>query len=266
MDTVDISLLCASLSIHNRDGPIQLLDGILMNDAKKRLSLNLVGKILSNKMVNRDAFMRVVGKIWQVRHDVDIESIDGNMFSLQFIDEYDLERVIYGGPWSFDKVLIVMEKPEGKGSIDSLRLNWADFWVQIHQVPLIYMTKEIGRFLRGMIGQVLDVDRGASGDCVGKFLCVRVRVNILNSLKCCLRVDILGDGSKTIMILRYDRLLSHCLRCGMVNHITHECIDDEPVPNVEGKENFPFGIWLRANGSPRKQFSTIIEEVHSFHR
>ncbi|KAK2662525.1 hypothetical protein Ddye_001099 [Dipteronia dyeriana] len=186
MDTVDISLLCTSLSIHNRDGPVQLLDGNLMNDAKKRLSLKLVGKILSNKMVNRNAFMRVIGKIWQVRHGVDIESIAGNMFSFQFRDEYDLDKVIYGGPWSFDNALIAMEKLKGKGSIDSLNFNWADFWLQIHQVPLIFMTKEIGRFLGGRIGQVLDIDGG-----------------------------------------RFS-------------------------PIVEGKENFPFGIWLRATGSQRK--------------
>ncbi|TXG72934.1 hypothetical protein EZV62_001513 [Acer yangbiense] len=252
MDSMDISLLCASLSIDNHDAPVQLLDGNLMNDAKERLSLSLVGKILSNKMVNRDAFMRVIGKIWQVRHGVDIESIASNMFSFQFRDKFDLERVLSGGPWSFDNALIAMERPEGKGSIDSLNFYWADFWVQIHQVPLICMTKEIGRFLGGMIGQVLEVDGGASGDCVRKFLRVRVRVNISNSLKRCLRVDNLGDGAETIMILIYERLPSHCLKCGMVNHITSECTDNEPIPIVEGKENFPFGIWLRATGYPRK--------------
>ncbi|TXG52995.1 hypothetical protein EZV62_022164 [Acer yangbiense] len=145
-----------------------------------------------------------------------------------------------------------MEKPEGKGSIDSLSFNQADFWIQIHQIPLLCMTKDIGRFLGGMIGEVLDVEGGASGDCVGKFMRVRVRVNISGSLKRCLRVDILGDKAETVMMLRYKRLPNHYFKCGMINHTTSECLDEEPVPIVDGKLNFPFGIWLRASSSPRK--------------
>ncbi|TXG58129.1 hypothetical protein EZV62_015958 [Acer yangbiense] len=59
-------------------------------------------------------------------------------------------------------------------------------------IPLLCMTKEIGRFLGGMIGEVLEVDGGASRDCVGKFM---------------------------------------------------------RIPVVNGKANFPFGLWLRASGS-----------------
>ncbi|TXG53886.1 hypothetical protein EZV62_019142 [Acer yangbiense] len=224
MDSVDIALLCASLSINNREGPVQVLDGKLRSDARNRLSLSLVGMILSSRLVNRDAFMRVIGKIWQVKHGVDIESISGNIFSFQFRDVYDLDRVLTGGPWSFDNTLIAMEKPEGKGLIDSLS---------------------------GMIGEVLEVDGGASGDCVGKFMRVRVWIDISGSLKRCLRVNILGDIAETVMVLRYERLPNHCFRCGMINHITSECIDEAPIPVVDGKKVFPFGIWLRDTRSPR---------------
>ncbi|TXG48914.1 hypothetical protein EZV62_024789 [Acer yangbiense] len=156
MDSEDIASLYASLSINSRDGPVQLLDGNLMNDAKHRLSLCLVGTILSSKWVNRDAFMRVIGKFWQVKKGLDIESVLGNIFSFHFRDEYDLNRVSSGSPWSFDNALIAMEKPVGMGTMESLSFSQADFWVQIHQVPLLCITKEIGRFLGGMIGAVLD--------------------------------------------------------------------------------------------------------------
>ncbi|KAK0588601.1 hypothetical protein LWI29_003108 [Acer saccharum] len=182
MDSEDITSLCASLSICSRDGPIQLLNDKLMVEAKQRLSLCIKGKILLSKRVNREAFMCVIGKIWQVRKGMDIESVIGNTFTFHFRDVYDLNRVISGGPWSFDNALLAMEKPVGKGTIESLRFNQADFWVQIHQVPLLCMTKEIGRFLGGMIGEVLKVDGGVSGDCLGKFMWVRVRVNIEKSL------------------------------------------------------------------------------------
>ncbi|KAK4844925.1 hypothetical protein QYF36_026091 [Acer negundo] len=49
--------------------------------------------------------MRVIGKIWQVKSGLDIESVSGNIFTFHFREMYDLERVISGDPWSFDNVL-----------------------------------------------------------------------------------------------------------------------------------------------------------------
>ncbi|TXG60691.1 hypothetical protein EZV62_015264 [Acer yangbiense] len=198
MESEDISALCASLSINSRDGPTQLLNEKLMVEAKHRLSLCVMGKVLTSKRVNREAFMRVIRKIWQVRKGMEIKSITGNTFTFHFRDAYNLERVMSCGPWSFDNALLAMERPIGKGTVESLKFNQADFSVQIHQVPLLCMTRGIGRFLGGMIGIVLEVDGGTLGDCVGKFMRVRVRVNIEKSLTRCLRVDI-GDGVITTM-------------------------------------------------------------------
>ncbi|TXG59832.1 hypothetical protein EZV62_014405 [Acer yangbiense] len=224
MESEDITSLCASLTISSRDGPMQLLECNLMVEASHRLSLCMVGKVLSKKRVNRDAFMRVIGKIWQVQKGVDIESVTGNTFTFHFKDESDLNRVISGSPWSFDNTLIAMSKPVGKGTIESLIFDQVDFWVQIHQVPLLCMTREIGRLLGGMIGEVLDIDGGTLGD----------------------------YGSETIMVLRYERLPNHCFIYGMVCHTTSECTENDPIPIVNGKKEFPFSLWLRASGSLRK--------------
>ncbi|TXG60388.1 hypothetical protein EZV62_014961 [Acer yangbiense] len=252
MDSDDISSLCASLSLNSLDGPVQLLDDRMKCEAINRLSLCLVGKILSNKWVNRDAFMRVIGKIWQVKKGLDIESVSGNIFTFHFKDAWDMNKVILGSPWSFDNALMVLEKPVGMGTIESLKFCQADFWVQIHKIPILCMTKEIGRFLGGMIGEVLDIDGGNSGDCEGKFMRVRIRMDITKSLKRCLLVDIMGDGTETIMILRYERLPNHCFKCGMVYHNTAKCSEESSRILVNGKEEHPFGLWLRVSGSQRK--------------
>ncbi|TXG52368.1 hypothetical protein EZV62_021537 [Acer yangbiense] len=196
--------------------------------------------------------MRVIGKIWQVKKGIDIESVSGNVFSFHFRDEWDMEKVILGSPWSFDNVLMVLEKPVGMSTIESLKFSHADFWVQIHKIPILCMTKEIGRFLGSMIGEVLDIDGGNSGDCVGKFMRVRIRMDITKPLKRCLRVDIMGDGTETIMILRYERLPNHCFKCGLIDHSTAECKEEGSCSLVNGKEELPYGMWLRASGSQRK--------------
>ncbi|TXG60871.1 hypothetical protein EZV62_012234 [Acer yangbiense] len=90
---------------------------------------------------------------------------------------------------------------------------------------------------------------------------LEVRVDITKSLERCLRVDVLGDGIETTMILRYERLPNHCFKCGMVNHFTSECADEDPVPLVNGKAEFPFGIWLRASGLNKGSFNYKPREV-----
>ncbi|KAK2646063.1 hypothetical protein Ddye_021258 [Dipteronia dyeriana] len=144
----------------------------------QRMSLRLVGKILSNKSVNREAFIRVIGSIWQVRNGVEAESVTDNVFVFHFKSHEDRKLVIEKGPWSCDYALLMLEIPVGHGTIEKMEFSQPEFWVQIHQVPLQCMTNEITWSLGDMIGEVLDIDAGALRDCVGKFLRVRVQFDI----------------------------------------------------------------------------------------
>ena len=85
------------------------------------------------------------------------------------------------------------------------------------------MTKEIGRFLGSIIGEVVDVDGGDSRSYLVKFLRVRVILGIDKPLRRCLRVDILGDGVETVMLLKYERLLGFCFCCGHLGHTMRDC-------------------------------------------
>ncbi|KAK3211190.1 hypothetical protein Dsin_015896 [Dipteronia sinensis] len=87
------------------------------------------------------------------------------------------------------------------------------------------MTKDIGQFLGGMVGDVIDMDVGHSGKCSGEFLRVRINLDVTKPLRSCLRVDVMGDGNETIMLLQYERLPNHCFQCGHLGHSTRECSD-----------------------------------------
>ncbi|TXG53192.1 hypothetical protein EZV62_022361 [Acer yangbiense] len=164
MESEDIACLCASLSISEKDGPVHILEENLRDEAVLKMSLCLVGKILSNKTVNREAFMRVIGKIWRVNEGFEIESVTGNVYTFYFKNENDRQRVMSGGLWSFDNALMVLVKPEGKGTIESIQFRVTEFWVQIHQVPILCMTKKIGWVLGSLIGEVIEVDGGNAGE------------------------------------------------------------------------------------------------------
>ncbi|KAK3212710.1 hypothetical protein Dsin_017416 [Dipteronia sinensis] len=172
MDPEEVARLCASLSLTDRDGSVHMLEVNLRNEAVNRME------------------------------GFEIESVTGNVFTFHFNCEHDRQRVISGGPWSFSNALMVLTKPEGMGTIDSIQFQLAEFWVQIHQVPILCMTKKIGWFLGSLIGEVADVDGGNASEARGKFMRVKVRIELDKPLMRCLRIDILGDGVESILLLR----------------------------------------------------------------
>ncbi|KAK3211281.1 hypothetical protein Dsin_015987 [Dipteronia sinensis] len=136
-------------------------------------------KILSNKQVNRDAFISVIPNIWKFVEDFEIEVVSRNTFSFTFKNVNDQHQVLLGGPWSFDKALLVLEAPVGNGDVQNMTFNKMAFWVQIHNVPLFCMTVDIGKFLGGHDQRD-------------------------EQLRRMLRVDLMRYGKETTMLLRCD--------------------------------------------------------------
>ncbi|TXG72781.1 hypothetical protein EZV62_001360 [Acer yangbiense] len=92
------------------------------------------------------------------------------------------------------------------GEIGSLKFQREEFWVQIHNTPLLCMTNEIGEFLRRIIGDLVDIDVGMTGECFSKYLRVRVAIDVSKPLKRFLRMDLSGDDSESLLLLRYEKL------------------------------------------------------------
>ncbi|KAI9181350.1 hypothetical protein LWI28_014146 [Acer negundo] len=73
---------------------------------------------------------------------------------------------------------------------------------------------------------------------------LRVRVAILvdKPLRRFLRVDVLGDGEETIMLIQYERLPNFCFRCGLLGHMLWECPEnDKQGPLID--QELTYGNW-----------------------
>ncbi|KAL5773419.1 hypothetical protein ACOSQ2_013343 [Xanthoceras sorbifolium] len=69
MEGFDISNLYASLSLSENDGPIATLDTNFPRIGAQKLSSCLVGKVLSSKVINREAFQTILPKIWKTSQE-----------------------------------------------------------------------------------------------------------------------------------------------------------------------------------------------------
>ncbi|TXG60344.1 hypothetical protein EZV62_014917 [Acer yangbiense] len=97
---------------------------------------------------------------------------------------------------------------------------------------------------------VEDVDRCLVGKVLpgkkGKFMRVKVRIDISKALKRWLKLRLGKLEEVTMMNLKYERLPEFCFACGKIGHCIKECQDPEAKKAaLEGSQN-KFGSWLKA--------------------
>lgn len=66
----------------------------------ENIQLYLVGKILSSKFVNFEAFCSTMKNVWGVSGDTRFEVAGSNLFVIQFKSFFEKKRVLMGGPGS----------------------------------------------------------------------------------------------------------------------------------------------------------------------
>ncbi|TXG56336.1 hypothetical protein EZV62_017649 [Acer yangbiense] len=226
MRTKELARLCENLSIRDEDSEIHQIYEGLERDGVEDANHCLVGKVLSSRRVNREAFKSVIEQLWSPFGTVDIEVVGENIFMFYFNNPIDQDRIWNRGPWHFDRSLIVLEKPEGTGHISQFSFSRAKFWVQIHDIPIICMNRRMARWLAEQIGEVIDIPT-ESRDCWGKFLKVKVSIDISRPLKRWLRLKLDKSGNIVMIGLKYERLPKFCYACGRIGHSISDFSDVE---------------------------------------
>ena len=130
----------------------------------------LAEKILIMRGINKEGLKTAMQQAWRTVNEVKIESMGENTFLFKFASEGEKKRVLKGGPWHFDKALIVMTKPAGLGEVTKKNFTHVSFWVQILNVPIMCMNTEMLRELGESIRRVEEVATDVTGACFGKYI------------------------------------------------------------------------------------------------
>ncbi|KAH9728008.1 hypothetical protein KPL70_008866 [Citrus sinensis] len=163
-----------------------------------------------------------------------------NIFMFKFASEEEKKRVLMGGPWHFDRALIVLTEPTGIEDIKNQSFTHTTFWVQLHNIPIMCMNKEAIQKLGEKIGTVKKVETDEAGECIGQFARARISIDISQPLK---KIVFLqqADG-KTPMPILYEKLPDFCFYCAHIGHQYRECLRYKG----QQKEDLPYGGWMRA--------------------
>ena len=131
--------------------------------------------------------------------------------------------------------------------------SWGDFsltkfWAQVHNIPLHGMIEEIGEMLGDQIGTCSEVDCEEKGRCIGRFICVRVSIDISKPLLEEALI-ILSSTSKILWVnFIYERLPEFCFICDGIGYLQREYIKREGDSYRKS-----FRIWWLVKGNTKRE-------------
>ena len=94
-----------------------------------------------------------------------------------------MERVIKGGPWTFDQHLLVMKSLSVEDEPTVVELNHTELWVQVYNMSIGLQSKHVpryvGNFIEGFVKSDLrNLDRNWKA-----YMCIRVVLDIRKPMK-----------------------------------------------------------------------------------
>uniref|UniRef100_A0A803NTB2 DUF4283 domain-containing protein n=1 Tax=Cannabis sativa TaxID=3483 RepID=A0A803NTB2_CANSA len=228
-----------SLNIADEEEEGLLLDG--ENDDVSEIDDRwcLVGRFLTNRSIDFNAMQNKMAQLWQPGRGVYVKELEYNLYLFQFYHEVDIERVMEGSPWTFDRVPLIFERLKVGENPRSVVLNKLEFWVQIHNLTTGFISERVVRDLGNYVGMFLKSDPNNFIGVWRDYLRVRVKLDITRPLK---RKKL----SRGIMLshFKYEDLPTFCLICGILGHSDRFCerLFDTPRDQIEK----PYSLEMKA--------------------
>lgn len=95
-----------SLSESEKEG-ISITEGEIAV-LRKKGSRCLVGRLITEKKINKEAFRSLLTRLWRIGGQVTFQEVQENLWIFEFSNLYDKRRVMEGRPWLFDRYILVL--------------------------------------------------------------------------------------------------------------------------------------------------------------
>lgn len=225
----DLTEIYGRLAINNDEEEVLDLGSIVTEENDDKVALMLVGRLLTDRPFNVDAFQRTIIQSWAMTGKAVVRSIGPNLFAFQFFHWRDKEKVILGGPWCFDNQLLILSEVTGDEQPTEVALNFSPFWVRIRNLPFNCRINAHVKAVAGCLGAVLEVEDDDVG--IDKDRRVRVLLDVRKPLR---REKTIKNkrGMDVVVEFRYERLPFFCFLCGIMGHGERDC----SVVTEEGRE------------------------------
>ncbi|KAL2894811.1 hypothetical protein RDABS01_010720 [Bienertia sinuspersici] len=189
--------------------------GIDDSRVQKQISLLLVGRLLTTRPFNVEAFKRTMTQSWTLSGRVVIKPCGSNLFLFQFFHWRDKEKVLVGCPWCFDHQLLILNEIKANKQPSNVPLTHSPFWTRIYNLPLNYHSDDDVKTIVANYGSIMDVEPDDFG--LENFRRVKLKLDVSKPLRRYQRIK--GkDGNIIRVEFKYERLPFFCYVCGIMGH------------------------------------------------
>lgn len=208
-----------------------------------------IGKLLSEKPAPPEALIQSVGKIWCPIRGVDCKDLGENHFLFSFHQAAGKRKALEEGPWMLSNELLVMADFNGSKTLEEIEFSYIPIWVRVTNLPLGLLSKETGELLGDEIGEFMEADVGEDRMATGRFLRVKIRLDIRKPLMCGVTVKTKEEGPDRWCPVVYEHLPDFCYVCGVIGHTDRVCLTKLKKGETETPQ---FGSELRFRPTRRR--------------
>uniref|UniRef100_A0A7N2LMQ7 DUF4283 domain-containing protein n=1 Tax=Quercus lobata TaxID=97700 RepID=A0A7N2LMQ7_QUELO len=88
------------------------------------------------RVLSMEAIARTFKLLWYIKKGFEVKDMGNHCVLFVFMEESDVEKVLMGKPWSFDKYLVALKRVMRPIEVKGLNFDKASFWVQVHDLLL----------------------------------------------------------------------------------------------------------------------------------
>lgn len=211
-----------------------VLDGIVSKG-----QLCIMGKLLTERFVSKEIIKSKLIKVWQPTGSLSFKVLGENLFLIEFEHSWDKIRVMEGRPWVFEGSLFSIAEFDGITQPAKIEFEKVTFWVRMFHLPLACMGSEVGFQIRSSMGTVEEVETNEDGVRWGKYLRVRIILDLNKPLSRGRKLQL--NGKSVLIEFKYERLPRFCFFCGCIRHVRNGCLKRSETRNRGTPLNLDFG-------------------------
>ena len=154
----EINALCPNLTLEEEEAGGIEVEEDQAEQAQLVYQWCLVGRFLTDKNIDFAAMRSMMASLWKPVKGMCIKSLNSNLFLFQFFHEKNLQWVIKGGPWSFNRYVLLTKKLEGQEQPNKVQLFHLDIWLQVYDLPVGFMSERVCKTIGNYVGQHIETD------------------------------------------------------------------------------------------------------------
>jgi hypothetical protein len=199
-----------------------------------------VGKSLAVKPIAIEGIHQTLGKIWCGDKGLVIKDVGENKFLFSFNHPMGKKRVLEDEPWMTGHSLLVMVAFNGKKALEAVDFHHVLIWIRVSKLPMWMMNRKVAEIIGNDVGEFMDIDDEENGTAVGRYLRVKVRIDIRRPLMCGVTMEEEGSDAGRWCPFEYEFLLKFCHCCGIIGHTDRVYTMANPTSTKQ------YGSWLCA--------------------